>query len=215
MILAPSILSCRLRAAWPRRSPPPSAAARGARPRRRDGRPLRPQHHARPAGREGRSARPRALPLDVHLMIENADRYLDAFVDAGATWISLHVEALPAPAAHGRAPARAGRARRAWRSTRRRRSATLDEILPELDYVLVMSVNPGLRRPEVPARQPRQDPPPARAASQDARPHGADRGGRRRGPRQRPRAGRGGRGDPGRRLRGVRPRATRRRRRAG
>ena len=35
------------------------------------------------------------LPLDVHLMIENADRYLDAFVDAGATWISLHAEALP------------------------------------------------------------------------------------------------------------------------
>ena len=30
-----------------------------------------------------------------HLMIENADRYLDAFVDAGASWISLHVEALP------------------------------------------------------------------------------------------------------------------------
>src|SRR5215204_686217 len=36
-----------------------------------------------------------ALPLDVHLMIENADRYLDAFIDAGASWISLHVEAMP------------------------------------------------------------------------------------------------------------------------
>ena len=35
------------------------------------------------------------LPLDCHLMIENAERYLDAFVDAGAAWISLHVEALP------------------------------------------------------------------------------------------------------------------------
>src|SRR5687768_18449256 len=35
------------------------------------------------------------LPLDCHLMIENADRYLDAFVDAGASWVSLHVEALP------------------------------------------------------------------------------------------------------------------------
>lgn len=34
------------------------------------------------------------LPIDVHLMIEHADRYLDAFVDAGASWISLHVEAL-------------------------------------------------------------------------------------------------------------------------
>jgi ribulose-phosphate 3-epimerase len=36
-----------------------------------------------------------SLPLDVHLMIENADRYVDAFVDAGASWISVHVEALP------------------------------------------------------------------------------------------------------------------------
>jgi len=35
------------------------------------------------------------LPLDVHLMIENADRYLQAFVDAGAAWISLHQEAVP------------------------------------------------------------------------------------------------------------------------
>lgn len=35
------------------------------------------------------------LPIDVHLMIENADRYVDAFRDAGADWISVHVEALP------------------------------------------------------------------------------------------------------------------------
>ena len=34
------------------------------------------------------------LPLDVHLMIENADRYLDAFIDAGASWVTLHAEAL-------------------------------------------------------------------------------------------------------------------------
>ena len=35
------------------------------------------------------------LPLDCHLMIENADDYIDAFASAGADWISLHVEALP------------------------------------------------------------------------------------------------------------------------
>jgi ribulose-phosphate 3-epimerase len=35
------------------------------------------------------------LPLDVHLMIEDADRYVDAFADAGASWVSLHVEAVP------------------------------------------------------------------------------------------------------------------------
>ena len=32
-------------------------------------------------------------PLDVHLMIENADNYIPAFVDAGASWISVHQEA--------------------------------------------------------------------------------------------------------------------------
>jgi ribulose-phosphate 3-epimerase len=35
------------------------------------------------------------LPVDVHLMIESAERYLDAFADAGASSISVHVEALP------------------------------------------------------------------------------------------------------------------------
>jgi ribulose-phosphate 3-epimerase len=83
-----------------------------------------------------------SLPLDVHLMIENADRYLDAFADAGAGWVSLHVEAnvhLQRAVAHLRQrgihpgvvlnPATP--------------LSTLDEILPEVDYVLVMSVNPG------------------------------------------------------------------------
>ena len=83
-----------------------------------------------------------ALPLDVHLLIENADRYLDAFVDAGATWISLHAEALPhlqRSVAHlkGRG-VQAGVALNPATPL-----AVLEEILPELDYVLVMSVNPG------------------------------------------------------------------------
>jgi hypothetical protein len=34
------------------------------------------------------------LPIDAHLMIENAEKYLDAFVDAGASSVSVHVEAL-------------------------------------------------------------------------------------------------------------------------
>ena len=82
------------------------------------------------------------LPLDVHLMIENADRYLDAFVDAGASWISLHVEALPhlqRSVAHLR-----GRGVQAGVALNPATSlAAVEEILPELDYVLVMSVNPG------------------------------------------------------------------------
>ncbi len=35
------------------------------------------------------------VPLDVHLMIEEPDRYLEAFVRAGAAMISVHVEVLP------------------------------------------------------------------------------------------------------------------------
>jgi ribulose-phosphate 3-epimerase len=83
-----------------------------------------------------------ALPLDVHLMIENADRYLDAFVDAGATWISLHAEALPhlqRSVAHLK-----GRGVQAGVAINPATPlAVLEEILPELDFVLVMSVNPG------------------------------------------------------------------------
>jgi ribulose-phosphate 3-epimerase len=82
------------------------------------------------------------LPLDVHLMIEDADRYLDAFIDAGATWISLHAEALPhlqRSVAHLKDRGiQAGVAINPATPL-----AALDEILPELDYVLVMSVNPG------------------------------------------------------------------------
>jgi ribulose-phosphate 3-epimerase len=82
------------------------------------------------------------LPIDCHLMIENADRYVDAFVDAGASWISLHVEALPhleRTVAHLR--------ERGVKPGVAVNPATplssLEEILPELGYVLVMSVNPG------------------------------------------------------------------------
>jgi ribulose-phosphate 3-epimerase len=82
------------------------------------------------------------LPLDCHLMIENADRYLDAFVDAGADWISLHVEAVP----HlERAVSHLGKrgVKRGAVLNPATPLATLEEILPELDYVLIMSVNPG------------------------------------------------------------------------
>jgi len=83
-----------------------------------------------------------SLPLDCHLMIENADRYVDAFADAGANWISVHVEAMPhlqRTIAHLR-----GRGVRPGVVLNPATPlSTLDEILPEVDYVLVMSVNPG------------------------------------------------------------------------
>jgi ribulose-phosphate 3-epimerase len=82
------------------------------------------------------------LPLDVHLMIENPDLYIPAFVEAGASRISVHVEVLP----HLHRTihfiqslgARGGVALNPATSV-----STLDEIAPDLDHVLVMSVNPG------------------------------------------------------------------------
>jgi ribulose-phosphate 3-epimerase len=82
------------------------------------------------------------LPLDVHLMIEDAERYLDAFVDAGAASISVHVEALR----HLQRAVAHLRGRGVSPGVALNPStpiATLQEILPELDRVLVMSVNPG------------------------------------------------------------------------
>jgi ribulose-phosphate 3-epimerase len=82
------------------------------------------------------------LPLDVHLMIENADRYLQAFIDAGAAWISLHQEAVPH--LHRQVAFLRERGVKAGVALNPATPlSTLDDILPELDYVLVMSVNPG------------------------------------------------------------------------
>jgi ribulose-phosphate 3-epimerase len=82
------------------------------------------------------------VPLDCHLMIEHPDEYIPAFADAGASWISVHQEAT----------------RHLNRSLDLIRTCgakvgvvinpatpvqTLGEVLDMVDYVLVMSVNPG------------------------------------------------------------------------
>lgn len=82
------------------------------------------------------------LPIDVHLMIENSDRFVDAFVDAGADWISVHVEALP-HLQRSIAQLRGRGCRPGVAINPATPITSLEEILPELDYVLVMSVNPG------------------------------------------------------------------------
>src|SRR6202163_5061805 len=82
------------------------------------------------------------LPLDCHLMIENPDQYIADFAEAGADWISVHQEAcrhlnrtlhlikshdcLAGVAINPATPV-----------------DTLVEVLDIVDYVLVMSVNPG------------------------------------------------------------------------
>ncbi len=83
-----------------------------------------------------------SLPLDVHLMIENPDRYVEAFALAGSDWITIHVEACP-------------HLKRTIKMIRRLnvrpgvvlKPATslkvLHPVLEDVDLVLIMSVNPG------------------------------------------------------------------------
>ncbi len=82
------------------------------------------------------------LPLDVHLMIERPEQLVDAFVDAGADWLTVHVEA----STHlHRTVVRIRElgARPGVSLNPATPLSSLDEILPYVDLVLVMSVNPG------------------------------------------------------------------------
>jgi ribulose-phosphate 3-epimerase len=80
--------------------------------------------------------------LDVHLMISEPDRYLDRFVDAGADIVTVHVEA--GPHLHRTVQAIKERKVLAGVAINPATSLTvLEEILPEVDLLLVMSVNPG------------------------------------------------------------------------
>ena len=82
------------------------------------------------------------VPLDVHLMIVEPDRYIDAFRQAGADWITVHVEACT----------HLHRVLQQIRATGAKAGVALNphtppeavfEVLEDLDLVLVMSVNPG------------------------------------------------------------------------
>jgi ribulose-phosphate 3-epimerase len=82
------------------------------------------------------------VPLDVHLMIEEPDRYIPAFVDAGADWISVHQEAC----VHLHRTLQLIRERGARAGVVLNPSTpleTLSEVLDSVDFVLIMSVNPG------------------------------------------------------------------------
>ena len=82
------------------------------------------------------------LPLDVHLMIERPDDWVDRYVDAGAAYVVVHVEAARAVSATlSRIRARGARA-----GITLSPDTPVDAILPylaEADLALVMSVNPG------------------------------------------------------------------------
>jgi ribulose-phosphate 3-epimerase len=82
------------------------------------------------------------VPLDVHLMIEEPDRYIEAFVKAGAAMVSVHVEVLP----HLHRTVQAIKALGAKAGVvlnPATPAASLHDIAGDVDYVLVMSVNPG------------------------------------------------------------------------
>jgi ribulose-phosphate 3-epimerase len=82
------------------------------------------------------------LPLDVHLMITDPDRYIEAFVDAGANMISVHVEVLPhlhrTVGFIKKLGAKAGVVVNPSTPV-----ASIQDVAADVDYVLVMSVNPG------------------------------------------------------------------------
>jgi ribulose-phosphate 3-epimerase len=82
------------------------------------------------------------LPLDCHLMIEEPDRYIPAFAEAGADMISVHVEVLPHLHRTIRLIQEHGVKAGVVLNPATPLSA-LDEILEITDYVLLMSVNPG------------------------------------------------------------------------
>jgi len=82
------------------------------------------------------------LPIDVHLMIENPDNYIGAFAEAGAAYISVQVETC----IHLNRTVQLIKGYGAHAGVVLNPStplASLEWILKEVDYVLVMSVNPG------------------------------------------------------------------------
>jgi ribulose-phosphate 3-epimerase len=96
-----------------------------------------------------------SLPLDVHLMIEHPERYISEFVHAGADIITVHVEACPH--LHGaielikKLGARVGVSLNPPTPL-----SAVEEFLPHVDLVLIMSVNPGFGgQPFIPETLPR------------------------------------------------------------
>ena len=82
------------------------------------------------------------LPLDCHLMITNPDRYIAEFADAGADYLTVHVEA--APHLHRTVQAIKERGVKAGVTLNPATSlSTIEEIIGDVDLVLIMSVNPG------------------------------------------------------------------------
>ena len=83
-----------------------------------------------------------SLPLDVHLMIESPERMIPAFVEAGATSLTVHEEACPDLHRAIHLIRKLG-ARAAVALNPATPVSTLEEALPLIDMVLIMTVSPG------------------------------------------------------------------------
>ena len=82
------------------------------------------------------------LTLDVHLMIAQPERYLADFAQAGANWLTVHVETCPHLHSTVQQIKELG-CKAGVTLNPATPLSTLEEILPEVDLILVMSVNPG------------------------------------------------------------------------
>ena len=87
-------------------------------------------------------AKATSIPLDCHLMIEDPDRWAPGYVEAGARSVTFHVEAATAPVRLAR-ELRAMGARAGMGLRPATPIGPYEDLLPELDMLLVMTVEPG------------------------------------------------------------------------
>ncbi len=83
-----------------------------------------------------------SLPLDVHLMIESPERYVEVFAEAGSDWITVHAEVCP----HLKRMVKKLRQLKVRPGIVLKPATSLKTLYPvfdDLDLVLIMSVNPG------------------------------------------------------------------------
>jgi ribulose-phosphate 3-epimerase len=83
-----------------------------------------------------------SVPLDVHLMIAEPERYIPEFIEAGADMISFHVEATP-HVQRALQMIKKARVRAAVALTPSTPLTIVEHILPDVDMIVLMTVNPG------------------------------------------------------------------------
>lgn len=83
-----------------------------------------------------------SLPIDVHLMIENPDQYIPDFIKAGADWLCVHAEACTHLNRSIQMIKQAG-IKAGVSLNPATPLSSIEWVIEELDYILIMSVNPG------------------------------------------------------------------------